>query len=119
MLKFLVTLGGLVRDNPLLYGNRIVGGEETTIEEFPYQISLEYGSSHRCGGSILDENTILTAAHCTYGLSSLYFYVRAGTANLGSGGQRVSVSEIRENAGYNPSTINNDIAILKVNLYFS
>lgn len=63
-----ITIGGLVKNNPLMFGNRIVGGEETAIEEYPYQISLEYGSSHRCGGSILDEETILTAAHCTSGL---------------------------------------------------
>lgn len=53
--------------NSLLAGSRIVGGEVTSIDEHPYQISLEYGSGHRCGGSILDEYTILTAAHCTNG----------------------------------------------------
>lgn len=56
-----------ISSNPLLAGSRIIGGEVTTIEERPYQISLEYGSRHRCGGSILNANTILTAAHCTNG----------------------------------------------------
>lgn len=43
---------------------KIVGGHGTTIEAHPFQISLQYWEEHSCGGSILDENTILTAAHC-------------------------------------------------------
>ncbi|KAI7815141.1 Serine protease [Rhyzopertha dominica] len=121
MFRFLVVvflciasgLGGTLRQNPLLAGSRIVGGTETTIEEHPYQISLEYGTSHRCGGSILNETTILTAAHCTVGLLSTFFFVRAGTSNVGSGGQRIQVSEIKEHAQYNSLNIQNDIAILK------
>lgn len=46
---------------------RIVDGEDTTIEEFPHQISLRFLGDHNCGGSIIDEYTILTAAHCTEG----------------------------------------------------
>lgn len=61
--------------NELFAGNRIIGGEVTSIEEHPYQISLEYGSGHRCGGSILDESTILTAAHCTNGYDHYFAFV--------------------------------------------
>lgn len=46
---------------------RIVGGEGTFIEEHPYQISLLYYSSHRCGGVVISEEFVLTAAHCTFG----------------------------------------------------
>lgn len=31
----------------------IVGGHDTTIEEHPWQVSLQFYSSHRCGGSII------------------------------------------------------------------
>lgn len=44
---------------------RIVGGEETTIENHPYQIGLFYNRRHSCGGTVLNVNTILSAAHCT------------------------------------------------------
>ena len=50
--------------HPPSIDGRIVGGVDTTIEEIPYQISLQYWGSHACGGAILNENTILTAAHC-------------------------------------------------------
>lgn len=45
--------------------DRIVGGYETTIEEHPWQVSLQYASSHRCGGSIIGHRWILSAAHYT------------------------------------------------------
>lgn len=45
-------------------GGRIVGGENTTIEEHPYMVSVEQTGSHCCGGSILTNRYILSAAHC-------------------------------------------------------
>lgn len=51
---------------PTLDG-RIIGGESTFIEEYPYQASLLYLSSHRCGAVIVSEDFVLTAAHCTIG----------------------------------------------------
>ena len=52
---------------------RIVGGRPAKDGEFPWQVSIQIknkdgsGSGsyiHSCGGIILSENTILTAAHC-------------------------------------------------------
>lgn len=43
---------------------RIVGGSDAEPGQFPYQVSLRNQHSHTCGGSILNENWILTAAHC-------------------------------------------------------
>ncbi|KAF5286944.1 hypothetical protein FQR65_LT12403 [Abscondita terminalis] len=44
---------------------RIVGGEPAADGEIPYQLSLEvYRTFHICGGSVLNANTALTAAHC-------------------------------------------------------
>lgn len=51
---------------PILDG-RIVGGEPTFIEEYPYQASLLLNSYHRCGAAIISELFSLTAAHCTNG----------------------------------------------------
>lgn len=46
------------------FSGRIVGGADATPGQFPYQVSLRIKDSHTCGGSIIDNQWILTAAHC-------------------------------------------------------
>nr|XP_033798830.1 chymotrypsinogen A-like [Geotrypetes seraphini] len=43
---------------------RIINGEEAISGSWPWQVSLQYFGSHYCGGSIINENWIVTAAHC-------------------------------------------------------
>ena len=49
---------------------RIIGGHDANPGQFPYHVSLQkylyplVKDSHTCGGSIIDESWILTAAHC-------------------------------------------------------
>ncbi|XP_017493073.1 PREDICTED: serine protease easter-like [Rhagoletis zephyria] len=50
-------------------GNRIFGGNETSIDEYPWTALLLYTNSDDdidflCGGSLINTNFILTAAHC-------------------------------------------------------
>lgn len=52
------------------YFNKIVGGQTADIKEIPYQaaILVDYNRngqfSLRCGGSIISDKVILTAAYC-------------------------------------------------------
>lgn len=45
-------------------GWRIIGGQVAKPGQFPYYAAMFDSGKHMCGGAIIDENTILTAAHC-------------------------------------------------------
>ncbi|XP_051157100.1 chymotrypsin-2-like [Leptopilina boulardi] len=61
---------------------RLVGGSQAHAEQFPYQVTLfELATGHICGGSILNEKWILTAARCVRGRHPTSFYVGAGITN--------------------------------------
>ncbi|KAK7432141.1 hypothetical protein QQZ08_001431 [Neonectria magnoliae] len=93
----------------------IVGGEPASPGDFPFIVSLaRRGGSHFCGGSLLNANTVLTAAHCSTGQSAANVQVRAGSHNRNSGGTLVGVSSITIHPSYTSSNINNDVAIWKL-----
>ncbi|XP_063732702.1 ovochymase-2 [Eleginops maclovinus] len=43
---------------------RVVGGAQATYGSHPWLVSLQHRGSHFCGGAILTERWIMTAAHC-------------------------------------------------------
>ncbi|KAM9732206.1 serine protease 38 [Dama dama] len=43
---------------------RILGGVDALERKWPWQVSVHYTGFHICGGSIVDEYWILSAAHC-------------------------------------------------------
>uniref|UniRef100_A0A1Q3FII4 Putative trypsin n=1 Tax=Culex tarsalis TaxID=7177 RepID=A0A1Q3FII4_CULTA len=105
---------------------RIVNGTDATIEDYPFMISLRSRTgSHSCGGSILNERWILTAAHCVDYYSTVYYQsVQVGRSDV-SREVDESVHFIEDviiHPHYNPgNSYVNDIALirLKTPLVFS
>lgn len=101
----------------------IVGGQDAQPGEFPWQIALQrkYGKSfyHSCGGSILNERWIVTAAHCVKGVAVKSMRVVAGdhNRNVDEGvEQAASVSRAVIHPGYSSATLENDIALLELSV---
>ncbi|XP_016978978.1 melanization protease 1 [Drosophila rhopaloa] len=57
------------------FGDRVVGGKETGKREFPWMALIEYTKpgnvkGHHCGGSLINNRYVLTAAHCVAAIPS-------------------------------------------------
>ena len=74
------------RSTPLSRGGgRIVGGTDAYYGEFPHQITLLRGGpdgSLMCGGSLVDNKFVVTAALCCDGQSASRLGVAVGSHNL-------------------------------------
>jgi hypothetical protein len=102
------------------YDTKITGGTNAVISDFPWQVYYIAGN-YRCGGSIISENWIVTAAHCTKNSTGGAILpsdmsVIAGTNNPYNmlDGKTYYVSEVIVNENYDSQTLENDIALLKL-----
>ncbi|XP_014236172.1 trypsin-1-like [Trichogramma pretiosum] len=95
---------------------RIVGGEEASIENHPWLVSLQALGFHVCGGSIISETLVLTAAHCTK-YSVKWLSVRTASSTKQAGGVVHRVDEILRHELYATNSFGipvNDLAILRL-----
>lgn len=104
---------GMEPQSPL--GGRIVGGVAATIENHPWMVSVQTSGSHHCGGSIISNNIVVTAAHCLKSpITASGLRIRAGSSRRSSGGVLVQVAAFKAHEGYNSATEVNDIAVLRL-----
>uniref|UniRef100_A0A3Q2NTC4 Prostasin-like n=1 Tax=Fundulus heteroclitus TaxID=8078 RepID=A0A3Q2NTC4_FUNHE len=112
---------GIAPQNP-----KIVGGQDALLGSWPWQVSLKKFGSHFCGGSLINKNWVLSAAHClinkTTGIRLKRFpsmwQVSLGQLQLQGGNTDTQVSvgidEITAHPQYDSGTSDNDIALLRL-----
>ncbi|CAG7833205.1 unnamed protein product [Allacma fusca] len=100
---------------------KIVGGIEALPHEFPFQLSLQYiwenKRNHYCGASLINENWIVTAAHCVYEIDPELVTIVAGEHQLqnAEGNEQFrKVTKVIIHSEYNWPDAVNDIALLRL-----
>ncbi|XP_070690743.1 suppressor of tumorigenicity 14 protein homolog [Pempheris klunzingeri] len=102
--------------------NRIVGGQNAELGEWPWQVSLHFQTyGHVCGASIISERWLLSAAHCfvtsdpmNHVASNWQTYSGMQDQYKQDGVQRSPVKRIISHPDYNQMTFDYDIALLEL-----
>ncbi|XP_063397502.1 chymotrypsin-like serine proteinase [Mytilus trossulus] len=101
--------------------SKIVGGSNADISDYPWQVSLQLRSSgswyHICGGSIINNNWVVTAAHCVDGSSTNNLRIAAGMTLLSDTSRTVrTLNRVIMHPSYSGSAAGypNDIALLEL-----
>ncbi|XP_075891686.1 transmembrane protease serine 9-like [Nelusetta ayraudi] len=96
---------------------RIVGGEDAPAGSWPWQASLQRFGGHVCGGSLINSEWVMSAAHCFSSPATSGWQISLGRDNLqGSNPNEVSrsVSTIILHPDYDSNTNDNDMALLRL-----
>ncbi|KAI5641231.1 trypsin domain-containing protein [Phthorimaea operculella] len=99
---------------------RIVGGMETSISMYPYNVAISRNGKHWCGGSIIDEQWVLTAGHCLESATDgdkkklVPFIVRAGSSFHNRGGYQARVNKVFFPKTYVPGGADYDFSLLRL-----
>ncbi|XP_078068133.1 chymotrypsin-like protease CTRL-1 [Mustelus asterias] len=98
------------------YTSRIVNGQVAKPGSWPWQVSLQdYYGRHFCGGSLITQNWVITAAHCNFNPG--YHHVVLGEFDMYSSAEPVqikSVSQVITHPYWNPYNMNYDCTLLRL-----
>ncbi|KAJ8676081.1 hypothetical protein QAD02_011867 [Eretmocerus hayati] len=102
---------------------RSVGSSPASVQDYPYVVSLRYAGGHFCGGTIISEDIILTAAHCIDDTSINFdlLYVKVGSDDVNFSGSWYKVAKMIKHEKFKEPTLTSggrqaldDVALLKL-----
>jgi len=110
-------------------GSKVIGGEVAQDGAWPWQVALTIANmpvstdSQFCGGSLVLDQWVLTAAHCVrmiddqgmaFDVKPQEISIVAGTNTLDGSGDRIPVQQIFVHPSYTPDQFDFDIALIKL-----
>uniref|UniRef100_A0A672LH33 Zgc:123295 n=1 Tax=Sinocyclocheilus grahami TaxID=75366 RepID=A0A672LH33_SINGR len=102
--------------------NRIVGGENATAGDWPWQVSIhltfqDIDFGHFCGGTLINKDWVLSAAHCFQWFNASYIVMYFGRLNQSGSNPYETNRTARRNINhpyFNISNPDNDIALVQL-----
>ncbi|NXX43263.1 TMPSC protease, partial [Tricholaema leucomelas] len=101
----------------------VVGGQDAQVGAWPWSVSLQisegrFGYSHVCGGVLITESSVLTAAHCTTARTDPYSWRAVlGVHNLWRPDKhtvRREIKSITVHPGFERQLFEHDIALFEL-----
>ncbi|KAM7433611.1 hypothetical protein ABFA07_016185 [Porites harrisoni] len=100
------------------FSARVVNGENAAPHAWPWQISLRVNGRHICGGSLIKNDWVVTAAHCVYRNPRPSGYTVVVGAHRRTGSTAVQrtfrLKRLFKHEQFNTRNLRNDIALLQL-----
>ncbi|KYN28212.1 PREDICTED: trypsin 3A1-like [Trachymyrmex cornetzi] len=96
---------------------RIVGGNITSVYEYPWLVSMSKKGTFYCAGSVITRKHVLTAAHCLQGFDIKTIKLVLMDSDRSSISRNAIVRRIKSvtiHENFHSYTFNNDIAIIEM-----
>ncbi|XP_014217157.1 serine protease nudel-like [Copidosoma floridanum] len=96
----------------------IVGGRTSPLRSWPFVVYMTRNGKFICGGTVLTQSWVLTAAHCMVGYIYYYYEIEVGVPRRFSFPATLQIRRpicIKIHPQYNADLIKNDIALLQLN----
>jgi trypsin len=97
------------------WSTEIVGGIEASPGQIKYMASLRKASdnAHFCGGALISNRWVVSAAHCTRGRNAAETRIVLGAVHRSFDGETYRVNRIVNHPGFDANTRAYDIALLE------
>ncbi|NXW88182.1 KLK14 protein, partial [Alopecoenas beccarii] len=93
---------------------RIIGGRPCGINQRPFQVAIIKRGQILCGGSLISDQWVLSAAHCKQPISAVKVLIGTNTLRDGTGTTRY-ITRALVHPNYNRGRNDNDFMLLKLN----